>query len=80
MDVVTPDGDLKDVLDRIGERLEVPVANSLIGQRELRVHGRNEVVIIKPAARRHWLGVSALEDADSVVAESFSGTPHEVAV
>ena len=80
LDVVTPDGDLRDVLDRIGERLEVPLANSLIGQRELRVHGRNEVVIIKPAARRHWLGVSALEDADSVVAESLSGTPYEVAV
>ncbi len=72
--VVRTGGDLKDVLDRIGERLEVPLARSLVGQRELRVHDRNEVVIVKPAARRHWMGVSALEDADSVIVESLSGT------
>ena len=72
--VVRTDGDLSDVLDRIGERLDVPLARSLVGQRELRVHDRNEVVIIKPAARRHWMGVSALEDADAVIVESFSGT------
>jgi hypothetical protein len=41
--------------------------------RELRIHGRHEVVIIKPSARRYWMGVAALEDADAVVAESFSG-------
>ena len=75
LEVAAPDGDLRDVLQKIGERLEVPLTNYVIGQRELRVHGHNEVVIIKPAARRHWLGVSALVDADSVVAESFSGTP-----
>ena len=72
--VIEPDGDLRGVLDRIGERLDVPIARSMVGQRELRVHGRNEVVIVKPAARRHWMGVSALEDADSVLAESVSGT------
>ena len=74
LEVIEPDGDLRDVLDRIGERLAVPLANSIVGQRELRVHGRNEVVVIKPAARRHWMGVSALEDADSVIVESFSRT------
>lgn len=71
---VRANGDLKDVIDRVGERLEVPLTTNLIGQRELRVHGRDEVVIIKPASRRHWMGVSALEDADSVIAESLSGT------
>ncbi len=70
--VISPEGSLKDVLNRIGERMEFPLASHLVGQRELRVHGSNEVVIIKPAARRHWMGVSALEDADSVVVESFS--------
>ena len=74
LEVIKPDGNLRDILNRIGERLDVPLAKSLVGQRELRVHGHNEVVIIKPAARRHWMGVSALEDADSVIAESFSGT------
>ena len=75
LEVIETDGDLRGILDQIGERLAVPLASSIVGQRELRVHGRNEVVIIKPAARRHWMGVSALEDADSVVAESFSGIP-----
>jgi len=53
--------------------LKVKIATALSAERELRVYGRDEVVIIKPAARRHWMGVAALEDADAVVAESFSG-------
>ena len=73
-EVVTPDGSARAVLDKIGRRLNVPLATSLSGQRELRVHGRGEVVVIKPAARRHWMGVSALDDADAVVAESLSGS------
>ena len=71
-EIISPEGSLQDVLRRIGERMEFPLARRLVGQRELRVHGANEVVIVKPAARRHWMGVSALEDADSVVVESFS--------
>lgn len=71
-EIVHPNGELSELLARIGERLNVRLANSLIGARELRVHGKNEVVIIKPAARRHWMGVSALEDADAVIAESIS--------
>ncbi len=71
--VVTPRGDLSDVLTRIGRSLKVKIATALTGQRELRVHGRNEVVIIKPAARRYWMGAAALEDADAVIAESFTG-------
>jgi hypothetical protein len=70
--VVQPGGDLNHLLERIGRRLNVKLATALSGVRELRVHGRNEVVIIKPAARRYWMGVSALEDADAVVAESFT--------
>ncbi len=73
VEVVQPGGSLRDVLRRIGERLDVPLGTSLVGQRTLRVSGPNEVVIIKPAARRHWMRVSALEDADAVIAESMSG-------
>ena len=73
-ELVEPEGSLRDVLDGIGRCLEVRLATSLSGQRELRVHSRREVVIIKPSARRHWMGVSALEDADAVIVESFSGT------
>ena len=61
------------VLDQIGERLDVQIADSLARKRDLRVHGPNEVVIIKPSARRHWMGVSALEDANDLVVKSFSG-------
>jgi len=72
--VITPNGELNDVLARIGKRLNVKIATALSAERALRVHGRNEVVIIKPAARRYWMGIAALEDADAVVAESFSGS------
>ena len=71
-EVVAPDGPLQDVLEQIGRRLKVRLADSLSGQRELRVHGRREVVVIKPAARRHWMNVSALDDADAVIVESLS--------
>ncbi len=73
VEVVTPEGELNDVLARIGKRLKVKLATALSGERELRIPGRNEVVIIKPAAQRYWMGVAALEDADAVVAESFTG-------
>ena len=73
VNVVKPQGELNDILASIGKRLKVKLATALSGERELRIHGRNEVVIIKPAARRYWMGVSALEDADAVVAESFVG-------
>lgn len=75
LQVVQPTEDQRDVLDQIGNRLNVSLAESMIGQRELRVYGRDEVVIIKPPARRHWMGASALEDADAVLAESISGNP-----
>ena len=73
-EIVTPDGNLKSVLDRIGQRLNVRVAAALSGQRELRVHDRREVVIVKPSARRHWMAVCGLDDADAVVVDSLSGT------
>jgi hypothetical protein len=71
--VVNPVGDLSEVLSRIGQRLHVQLGASLIGERELRVHGDKEVVIIKPAARRFWMQAVGLEDADTVVSESFTG-------
>lgn len=73
VEIVQPEGELSELLTRIGKRLKVKLATALSGERELRVHGRNEVVIIKPAARRYWMGIAALEDADAVVAESFTG-------
>ena len=74
VEIVTLDESLRTILNQIGERLSYPLSTSLVGQRELRVYGRDEVVIVKPAALRHWMGVSALEDADAVIVESFTGT------
>ena len=71
--VVQPDGPLRAVLERIGERTDVRVAEALVGLRELRVHARDEVSIVKPAALRHWLGVCGLEDADAVVRDGAHG-------
>ena len=73
VEIVKPDGPLRAVLEQIGERTEARIAEALVGPRELRVHGRDEVSIIKPAARRNWLGVCGLEDADLVVRESAHG-------
>lgn len=73
VELVSAQGELSAVLDRIGQRLGVRLGTALVGERELRVHGADEVVIIKPAARRFWMPGSALEDADIVLAESFSG-------
>ena len=70
---VSPKGPLREVLDRIGERTRVPITETLVGLRELRVHAEDEVTIIKPAARRHWMGVCGLEDADAVVRDSVRG-------
>ncbi len=73
VDVITPQGDLVEVIRNIGERLNVPIASSLTGARELRIHGPDEVILIKPAARRFWMRGAALEDADTIVSESFVG-------
>ena len=66
-EVVRPKGSLQSLLGDIGARTNVNVENELVGRRELRVHARDEVSIIKPAALRHWLGVCGLEDAGEVV-------------
>ena len=73
VNVVAPDGPLRAVLARIGDRTEARIPEALVGLRELRVHARDEVSIIKPAARRNWLGVRGLEDADAVVRDGAHG-------
>ncbi len=73
VDIVSPEGDLTKILERIGHRLDVPMSSAVVGERELRVHGANEVIIIKPAARRFWMRGAGLEDAGAVISESFLG-------
>ena len=74
VEIIRPDGPLSSVLAQIGERTKVRLTDELVGLRELRVHAKHEVSIIKPAARRHWLGVRGLEDADAVVRASAGGS------
>jgi hypothetical protein len=66
-------GELHEVLKHIGDRVGVRLGAALVGNRELRIHGADQVVIIKPAANRFWLPSAALNDADAVIAESFAG-------
>ena len=73
LETLPVESSLAAVLKQIGERLDVQIADSLARKRELQVHGPNEIVIIKPSARRHWMGVSALEDANDLVVKSSSG-------
>jgi N-6 DNA Methylase len=72
IEIIQLDEDLANILKQIGSRLSVSISSALIGEREIRVHAKNEVVIVKPAARRFWMKSSALEDVDAVVAESYS--------
>ena len=71
--VITPGEDMSDILARIGKRAEVQITQDLVGLRDLRVHATNEVSIIKPAARRNWLRVHALDDADQTVQDTVDG-------
>lgn len=71
VEVVSPDGNLSQLLDRIGERLESSLTDYLVGQREVRAYESGEVVIVKPSARRHWMGVRALGDADDLISVSL---------
>ena len=64
------EGSLRDLLFRTGSRLDFSFASALTGAQELRVTDHSEVVIVKPAARRHWLRGTAMTDARSVLAES----------
>ena len=71
--VVRNDLSLPRVLADIDSRLGTTIAKELIGTRELRIHAPREVVIVKPAARRFWLGVAGLDDARAVLTKSFAG-------
>ncbi len=62
---------LDKVLTSIENRLSISIVREVIGAKELIVHSRNEVVIVKPSAQRFWLGVTGLDDARSVLMKSF---------
>lgn len=70
--VYNPEKELRDLLDSIGSRTSVRIAQELVGPRDVHAYGSGELVIIKPAARRHWLAVMGLEDADHAIRHSIA--------
>ncbi|GLI37552.1 N-6 DNA methylase [Geobacter hydrogenophilus] len=73
--IITPSHDLQVVLDDIGRQIKLPISSSILGEREVRANGNNEVIMIKPAARRFWMKSIALRDVDDLIKESFHGIP-----
>lgn len=71
--VVRKDMSLPAVLADTEARLETSITRELVGLRQLRIHSHREVVVVKPAARRFWLGVAGLDDARAVLTKSFVG-------
>ena len=66
------DRDVREVLERIGRRIRVPITENLAAARELRVHGFDgEVLVVKPASRRYWTQSAALNDADSALGDGL---------
>jgi len=71
--IARPRTSVRDFLGQVGVRLGRDIQEELVGSRELRLHNRSEVFIVKPAVRRFWLGVSGLDDARAVMMESVTG-------
>ncbi len=64
---VVPCDNLRKLLARIGGDLSPPLTESAVGHSEVQCYGRNEIVVVKPAARRHWMAARALGDATQAV-------------
>ena len=67
-----PSSGLRELLGQIGDASNVSLAD-LAGPHEVQRYGHEEIVIVKPAALRHWLGVCAMRDAGRAVADSMGG-------
>ncbi len=72
IDRVPLKGSLQSLLQEIGLRADLPIImDSLAEAKVLRITSAHDVVVIKPASRRHWLGADALKEARDVLEESF---------
>ncbi len=69
---MVPSSGLQELLGQIGDAVNVSLAD-LAGLHEVQRYGHEEIVVVKPAALRHWLGVCALRDAGRAVADSMGG-------
>lgn len=71
-EVVPPSGGLQKLLGRIGAGLNVS-STDLATADEVQRYGDEEIVVVKPAAVRHWMDVCAMRDAGRAVADSMGG-------
>lgn len=69
-------GTLRELLSHVDERAQPSVPEMLCEQKIVCVPSDGGVMIVKPAARRHWLGSVALMDARRVL-ESSMRTPSD---
>ena len=67
-----PSSGLRELLGQIGDASNVSLAD-LAGPHEVQRYGHEQIVTVKPAALRHWLGVCAMRDAGRAVADSMGG-------
>ena len=68
---VVPCDNLRQLLDRSGDDLSPPLTESAVGHSEVQCYGRKEIVVVKPAARRHWMPARALGDATHAVVDGL---------
>lgn len=71
---VVPCEDLRPLLDRLGETLNEPLTEAAVGRPEVQCYGPEEIVVVKPAACRHWMAVHALGDASQAVIDSLAAS------
>ena len=71
---IVPCEDLRSLLGRMEEALHAPLTDAAVGHREVQCYGRDEIVVVKPAARRHWMAVRALGDASQAVIDSLGAS------
>jgi hypothetical protein len=74
INVIEVDEDLNESLVKIGARIKLPIAERLAAMRELRIHAGEEVLIVKPSARRFWTPATGLNDADAALGDGLAGT------
>ena len=68
---IVPCNNLRKFLDQVGGDLSPPLTESTVGHREVQCYGRKEIVIVRPAARRHWMAVRALGDATQAIIDGL---------
>lgn len=66
-------GSFSDLVAQMSEDHRIDASKKLAEDGELRIDHPREVILVKPAARRHWLSVVAMGDARRVLEETFRG-------